>query len=143
MEGFLVRRIERDDHYDAYLCQFNHGGEQFAVSQPHEKGDMVLLTATIELPESALERVRQMPHQDFQKQLYYMLKSLLSSGCNYSLANTQSEFRSISVFQPIYYDGLTKDRLINSCYKLRRAFRRIVLILEHAFQIRLPADIYR
>jgi len=95
----------------------------FHVGFSATKPDHVLISEMIELKEDDQKLYASLPAVEQNRFFFDIELALIQKNVMYDLEDGIRSLRSIEVFKPIYFDGLTKDKFFDTIYAVHYATR--------------------
>jgi hypothetical protein len=112
-EGLYKDKVYDENLYFHLAAEFPfRSGRHVNVIQPNNRDDMVVVLSTIRLAEVHQRALLAMAKKDREKFIWDMRYALLFQDANFEMAPGGGELSSIQFSREIYYDGLTKNKLI-------------------------------
>jgi hypothetical protein len=96
------------------------------VIQPNNREDMIVILSTIRLADVHQRALQAMPRKDREKFIWNMRYSLLFQDANFQMEPGGTELTTIQFTREIYYDGLTKNKLMEA---LRSNFKSELFVV--------------
>jgi hypothetical protein len=141
-EKCLESRESDTSHYVAFKCKFPLSGNRFYAILPRDK-DVVLLLAVVGFGEDNKQFFQNLLLTDehLASNLYL---ALLEIGCQFQFVDKsgaavppEGDFERITLQVFVYYDGVSKDNLMNAVDKVERSIMAILwLMKKHNIPIR-------
>ena len=104
-------------------------GIEITIFQPTNKGDSIIISATLFLSEDKIKSLRK-KHKSMQEGTFSeVLIKLAPLDVEVSLEGGEV-FQRININHQIYFDGLTKDRFFRAISTVKRAYRLAEWIVE-------------
>ena len=112
-EGLYKDKVHDDNLYFHLAAEYPpRSGRHVNVIQPNNREDMVVVLSTIRLADVHQRALQAMPRKDREKFIWNMRYSLLFQDANFQMEPGGTELNTIQFTREIYYDGLTKNKLM-------------------------------
>lgn len=112
-EGLFKDKVPDENLYFHLAAEFPaRSGRHVNVIQPKNRDDMVVVLSTIRLAEVHKRAFQAMARKDRAKLVWNMRYSLLFQDASFQMEPGGAELNSIQFSREIYYDGLTKNKLM-------------------------------
>jgi hypothetical protein len=112
-EGLYKDKVCDEILYFHLAAEFPaRSGRHVNVIQPNNRDDMVVVLSTIRLAEVHQRALQVMAKKEREKFIWDMRYALLFQDANFEMAPGGGELSSIQFTREIYYDGLTKNKLM-------------------------------
>jgi len=111
-EGIYREEVPDEDARYHFAVEFPPGsGMRSEIIQPKDKKDLLLIVSGVELAEIHYNALRSMPKTKRDELLWEIRFELLFRDSDFQIIPSAEDFRRIQFVRPIYFDGLTKDKL--------------------------------
>jgi hypothetical protein len=87
-------------------------GRHVNIIQPNNRDDMIVVLSTIKLAEVHQKALATLPKKEKEKFIWNLRYALLFQDSNFEMEPRGAELDSIRFVREIYYDGLTKNKLM-------------------------------
>ncbi len=112
-EGLFKEEISSDDLSFQFAAEYPaKSGRHLSVIQPKGRGDMVVVFSRIRLADVHQKALSAMPAKARERLIWQMRYDLLFRDCSFEMERSGSSLQSIRFTREIYYDGLTKNKLM-------------------------------
>jgi hypothetical protein len=112
-EGLYKDKVYDENLYFHLAAEFPaRSGRHVNVVQPNNRDDMVIVLSTIRLAEVHQKALQALSKKDREKFIWDMRYALLFQDSNFEMGPVSSEINGIQFSREIYYDGLTKNKLM-------------------------------
>jgi hypothetical protein len=99
-------------------------GLKMVISQPADKADRLSISANVTIDDKANKMLGALPQKKRREFLWNLRFALLQTDVEFG--GISEPLKQVSVGEPIFYDGLSKDRFMEKLSQVRKA---ILLIL--------------
>lgn len=114
-EGLFKAELEDESLNFQIAAEYPAGsGRYLSVIQPKEHEDMIVIISRIMLAESHQKAFAALPIPEKERLKWQMRFDLLFQDSSFEIQPAGADMRSIRFNREIYYDGLTKDRLMQA-----------------------------
>jgi hypothetical protein len=114
-EGLFKEEIQVDNLYFQLAAEFPpQSGRHLSVIQPKNHEDMIVVFSRIRLADSHRFAISSMQPKDREQLLWKMRYDLLFQDSSFEIEPGASDLQSIRFTREIYYDGLTKNMLMQA-----------------------------
>ncbi len=114
-EGLFKEELQTDGPYIQIMAEFPCGsGRHLSVIQPRDHEDMIVVFSRIVLADVHQKAFSAMPPAKKEQLLWQMRYDLLFQKSSFEIEPIGADMRSIRFTREIYYDGLTKNKLMEA-----------------------------
>ncbi|MCK9566663.1 MAG: DUF2299 family protein [Methanothrix sp.] len=114
-EGLFKEEIPQESLYFQIAAEFPaKSGRHLSVIQPKSHEDMIVVFSRIRLADSHQKALAAMPPKDRDRLLWQMRYDLLFQDSSFEMEPGGGDLQSIRFTREIYYDGLTKNTLMEA-----------------------------
>ncbi|HPC89094.1 MAG TPA: DUF2299 family protein [Methanothrix sp.] len=112
-EGLFDEEVPTENLYFQFAAEYPpKSGRHLSVIQPKGHEDMVVVFSRIRLADVHQEAISAMPLKSRERLLWQMRYDLLFRDCSFEMEPRGGPLQSIRFTREIYYDGLTKNKLM-------------------------------
>ena len=112
-EALYKDKVYDENLYFHLAAEFPvRSGRHVNVIQPNNRDDMIVVLSTIRLAEVHQRALQALPRKDREKFIWDMRYALLFQDSNFDMEPGGGELNGIRFSREIYYDGLTKNKLM-------------------------------
>lgn len=120
------KAIDEDTTYHFVVENPPRSGRLTHLVQPKAREDLLLIASAIDLSQEHYEALKAMPKPKREEILWDIRFQLLFRESEFQMVPSAEELKTIQFTRPIYFDGLTKDRLMGC---LREDFKANLFII--------------
>jgi len=114
-EGLFKEEVPQESLYFQLAAEFPaKSGRHLSIIQPKSHEDMIVVFSRIRLADSHLLALAAMPPKDRDRLLWQMRYDLLFQDSSFEMEPGGGDLQSIRFTREIYYDGLTKNKLMET-----------------------------
>ena len=114
-ENMFKEELESEGLYFQIAAEYPaRSGRHLSIIQPQGHEDMIVLFSRIMLAEVHQKALTHLLPQQKEKLMWQMRYDLLFRKSSFEIEPVGEDMRSIRFTREIYYDGLTKDRLMEA-----------------------------
>lgn len=114
-EGLYKERIQDENLYFHLTAEFPvRSGRHLSIIQPKNREDMIIVLSRIMLADVHKTALSAMPRKERLKFLWNMRYALLFQESSFDMQPGGESLEGIQFTREIYYDGLTKNRLMEA-----------------------------
>ncbi len=114
-EGLFKEEVSAENFYFQLAAEYPvKSGRHLSVIQPRGHEDMVVVFSRIRLADVHQEAISAMPLKARERLLWQMRYDLLFRDCSFEMEPRGGPLQSIRFTREIYYDGLTKNKLMEA-----------------------------
>jgi hypothetical protein len=114
-EGLFKDKVPQENLYFQLAAEFPaQSGRHFSIIQPKDHEDMIVVFSRIRLADSHQKALSAMPPKERERLIWQMRYDLLFQDSSFEIEPAGSDLLSIRFTQEIYYDGLTKNKLMEA-----------------------------
>lgn len=114
-EGLFREELPGENLYYQIAAEFPaSSGRHFSILQPWDHEDMIVIFSRIMLAEVHQKAFSALPLREKEQLLWRMRYDLLFQDSSFEIEPVGADMRSIRFTREIYYDGLTKNRLMEA-----------------------------
>ena len=114
-EGLFKEELHEENLYFQMAAEFPaKSGRHLSIIQPKNHEDMIVVFSRIRLAEAHQKAVSAMPPKEREHLLWKMRYDLLFQDSSFEIEPGGSDLQSIRFMREIYYDGLTKNALMQA-----------------------------
>jgi hypothetical protein len=112
-EALYKDKVYDENLYFHLAAEFPaRSGRHVNVIQPNNRDDMIVVLSTIRLAEVHQKALQALARKDREKFIWDMRYALLFQDSNFDMEPGGGELNGIRFSREIYYDGLTKNKLM-------------------------------
>ena len=115
-------------------------GRKVHIVQPPRKGDLIIIVSTMVVDDSRRERLRQMKRRKKNDFMWSLRFGLLFREDSSEMMPNAANVERIQVTRPIYYDGLTKNALMEAMQENWKCHLFIDWMFQRRFEEALPTE---
>ena len=114
-EGLFKEEVQAENLYFQLAAEFPaKSGRHLSIIQPKNHEDMIVVFSRIRLADSHQLALSAMPPKERERLLWKMRYDLLFQDSSFEIEPAGSDLQSIRFTREIYYDGLTKNQLMEA-----------------------------
>ena len=114
-EGLFKEEHEAENLYFQLSAEFPaKSGRHLSIIQPKNHEDMIVVFSRIRLADAHQKALAAMPPKSKERLLWQMRYDLLFQDSSFEIEPGGSDLQSIRFMREIYYDGLTKNKLMEA-----------------------------
>jgi hypothetical protein len=114
-EGLFKEEVQVENLYFQLAAEFPaQSGRHLSIIQPKNHEDLIVVFSRIRLADSHQKALSAMPSKDRERLIWQMRYDLLFQDFSFEIEPAGSDMQSIRFTQDIYYDGLTKNKLMEA-----------------------------
>ena len=114
-EGLFKEELETENLYFQLAAEFPaKSGRHLSIIQPKNHEDMIVVFSRIRLADAHQKALAAMPPKSRERFLWQMRYDLLFQDSSFEIEPGGSDLQSIRFMREIYYDGLTKNKLMEA-----------------------------
>ncbi|HNX39500.1 MAG TPA: DUF2299 family protein [Methanothrix sp.] len=114
-EGLFKEEVSAENLYFQLAAEYPaKSGRHLSIIQPKGHEDMVVVFSRIRLADVHQEALSAMPLKARERLLWQMRYDLLFRECSFEMEPRGEPLQSIRFTREIYYDGLTKNKLMEA-----------------------------
>jgi hypothetical protein len=114
-EGLFKEELSSENLYFQLAAEFPaKSGRHLSIIQPRDHEDMIVVFSRIRLADSHQKALSAMPPKDREHLLWKMRYDLLFQDASFEIEPGGGDLQSIRFTREIYYDGLTKNMLMQA-----------------------------
>jgi hypothetical protein len=114
-EGLFKEEGQVENLYFQLAAEFPaQSGRHLSIIQPKNHEDMIVVFSRIRLADSHQKALFAMPAKEKERLLWQMRYDLLFQDSSFEIEPAGSDLQSIRFTREIYYDGLTKNKLMEA-----------------------------
>lgn len=132
-EGFFSEKIMNNKAYFNFVAKIS--GMGLNVLQSIDKPDSILVATNLTLSVEQLDMINKMDAENSREFFWDLRLALLNADIgDFSIKpHPPNDVREVFISSnPIYYDGLSKDRLISTIFRVCRSLMLVIWMLERA-----------
>jgi hypothetical protein len=114
-EGLFKEELEAENLYFQLGAEFPaKSGRHLSIIQPKNHEDMIVVFSRIRLADAHQKALAAMPPKGRERFLWQMRYDLLFQDSGFEIEPGGNDLQSIRFMREIYYDGLTKNKLMEA-----------------------------
>jgi hypothetical protein len=114
-EGLFKEEVPVENLHFQLAAEFPaKSGRYLSIIQPKSHEDMIVVFSRIRLADSHHLALSAMPPKDKERLIWKMRYDLLFQDSSFEIEPAGSDLQSIRFMREIYYDGLTKNKLMEA-----------------------------
>ena len=114
-EGLFKEEVPQENLYFQLAAEFPaKSGRHLSIIQPRNHEDMIVVFSRIRLADSHQKALAAMPPKDRDGLIWMMRYDLLFQDSSFEMEPSGCDLQSIRFTREIYYDGLTKNNLMEA-----------------------------
>jgi hypothetical protein len=114
-EGLFKAEDQPENLYFQLAAEFPaQSGRHLSIIQPKNHEDMIVVFSRIRLADAHQMALSAMPPKEKERLLWQMRYDLLFQDASFEIEPAGSDMQSIRFTREIYYDGLTKNELMQA-----------------------------
>jgi hypothetical protein len=114
-EGLFKEEVQVENLYFQLAAEFPaQSNRHLSIIQPKSHEDMIVVFSRIRLADSHQKALSAMPPKDRESLIWKMRYDLLFQDSSFEIEPIGSGLQSIRFTREIYYDGLTKNQLMQA-----------------------------
>ncbi len=114
-EGLFKEEVPGENLYYQIAAEFPaSSGRHLSIIQPRDHEDMIVVFSRIMLAEIHQKAFSALPPREKEQLLWRMRYDLLFQDSSFEIEPVGADMRSIRFTREIYYDGLTKNKLMEA-----------------------------
>jgi hypothetical protein len=114
-EGLFKEELQSKGLYIQIMAEFPRGsGRHLSLVQPRDHEDMIVVFSRIVLADVHQKAFSALPQKKKEQLLWQMRYDLLFQESSFEIEPNGADMRSIRFTREIYYDGLTKNKLMEA-----------------------------
>jgi hypothetical protein len=114
-EGLFKEELPVENLHFQMAAEFPaKSGRHLSIIQPNSHQDMIVVFSRIRLAEAHQKAISAMPPKEREQLLWKMRYDLLFQESSFEIEPGGSDLQSIRFMREIYYDGLTKNALMQA-----------------------------
>jgi hypothetical protein len=114
-QGLFKEEVQVENLYFQLAAEFPaQSGRHLSIIQPKSHEDMIVVFSRIRLADSHQKALSAMPPKDRERLIWQMRYDLLFQDSGFEIEPGGSDLQSIRFTREIYYDGLTKNELMQA-----------------------------
>jgi len=114
-EGLFKEDVQVENLYFQIAAEFPaQSGRHLSIIQPKSHEDMIVVFSRIRLADSHQKALSAMPPKERERLVWQMRYDLLFRDCSFEMEPGGGDLQSIRFTREIYYDGLTKNELMQA-----------------------------
>ena len=142
IQGWLVEenyavKVQEDPKAYFVIAAQHPAGIGLAVGQEIGKKDRLLIQGGLNFDEDTRSRLRNLPEKDRENLLWDIRFSLINIGVQFVIVNGKLP-TAIQISKLLYYDGLSKDRLMELTQKVTDATLLVLWKFQRKFGAPAP-----
>ena len=112
-EGLFKEELQSEGLHIQIMAEFPRGsGRHLSIVQPQDHEDMIVVFSRIVLADVHQKAFSALPQKKKEQLLWQMRYDLLFQESSFEIEPIGADMRSIRFTREIYYDGLTKNKLM-------------------------------
>ena len=112
-EGLFKEELQAENLYFQIAAEFPaKSGRHLSIIQPKDHEDMIVVFSRIRLADSHQKALSAMPPKERERLIWQMRYDLLFQDSSFEMEPGGGDLSSIRFTREIYYDGLTKNKLM-------------------------------
>ena len=113
LEGLFKEELQAENLYFQIAAEFPaKSGRHLSIIQPKDHEDMIVVFSRIRLADSHQTALSAMPPKERERLIWQMRYDLLFQDSSFEMEPGGGDLMSIRFTREIYYDGLTKNKLM-------------------------------
>ena len=139
-EKMFKKEIKGDGSYFNFQAEYQ--GIPFHVLQPKSREDMILIICDLILDEKQKNKVRTLKKEEqtnLLRELQYQM--LFIKGQFQMILDEEDYLEKIRLWDTIYYDGLTKDKMMETTFETIKSFLLTEELLTRIFHLPISEDL--
>ncbi len=136
----LKKEIKEDGTYFNFQAEYQD--IPFHVLQPKNREDMILIICDLILDKKQKKKVKTLKkeeHTDLLRELQYQM--LFIKGKFQMILDKEDYLEKIRLWDTIYFDGLTKDKLMETTFETIKSFLLTEELLTKIFHLPISEDL--
>jgi len=114
-EGLFKEEVQAENLCFQLAAEFPaQSGRHLSIIQPKNHEDMIVVFSRIRLADAHQMALSAMPPKERERLLWQMRYDLLFQDSSFEIEPVGSDLQSIRFTREIYYDGLTKNKLMEA-----------------------------
>jgi hypothetical protein len=114
-EGLFKEQLREENLYFQIAAEYPaKSGRHLSVIQPKGHEDMVVVFSRIKLADQHYQALQAMPPKDLERLVWHMRYDLLFRESSFEMEPGGGNMRSIRFVREIYYDALSKNKLMEA-----------------------------
>ena len=114
-EGLFKEEVQVENLHFQLAAEFPaQSGRHLSIIQPKSHEDMIVVFSRIRLADLHQKALSAMPSKERERLLWQMRYYLLAQDSSFEIEPGGGDLQSIRFTREIYYDGLTKNRLMEA-----------------------------
>jgi hypothetical protein len=114
-EGLFKEELQAENLYFQIAAEFPaKSGRHLSIIQPKDHEDMIVVFSRIRLADSHQKALSAMPPKERERLIWQMRYDLLFHDSSFEMEPGGGDLMSIRFTREIYYDGLTKNLLMQA-----------------------------
>lgn len=114
-EGLFKEEVPQEHLYFQIAAEFPaKTGRHLSVIQPRGHEDMIVVFSRIRLADAHQKALAALPAKERERLIWQMRYDLLFQDCSFEIEPGGGDLQSIRFTREIYYDGLTKNELMQA-----------------------------
>jgi hypothetical protein len=114
-EGLFKEELSSENLYFQLAAEFPvKSGRHLSIIQPKDHEDMIVVFSRIRLADAHQKALSAMPPKERERLLWQMRYDLLFQNSSFEIEPGGGDLQSIRFTREIYYDGLTKNQLMQA-----------------------------
>ncbi|MCI0485771.1 MAG: DUF2299 family protein [Blastocatellia bacterium] len=135
-QGYLVSHSEGKDRAWA-LDITDHSGLSFTASQHIARKDEIIIAAAMDIDGDTAKRFSGLKENERKSWLWDARLRLLSQDVEFD--GISYPLRSVTIFQFVYRDGLTKDVFFQRLFHVRKGLQIFITLIRKRLNFPLPS----
>lgn len=133
-EGLLEEALQDEDLQFHFAAVYPKGsGRHVSILQPKDREDMIVVFSRIRLADAHRKALAQMPPPERERFLWRMRYDLLFQKSSFEMEPGGPELQSIHFTREIYYDGLSKNSLMEAIRENFKCELYVIWRFQEAF----------
>jgi hypothetical protein len=114
-EGLFKEEVQGENLYYQIAAEFPaSSGRHLSIIQPRDHEDMIVVFSRIMLAEVHQKAFSALPPREKEQLLWRMRYDLLFQDSSFEIEPVGADMRSIRFTREVFYDGLTKNKLMEA-----------------------------
>lgn len=114
-EGLFKETVQDENLHFHIAAEYPaHTGRHVSIIQPKNREDMIVVFSRIRLAEAHQKAIVAMPPKEKEMLLWQMRYDLLFQQSSFEIESERGDLQGIHFTREIYYDGLTKNKLMEA-----------------------------
>ncbi len=114
-EGLFKEQLSEENLHFQIAAEYPaRSGRHLSIIQPKSHEDMIVVFSRIKLADAHLQAISAMPPKERERLIWQIRYDLLFQDSSFEIEPGGGEMRSIRFMHEIYYDGLSKNKLMEA-----------------------------